>query len=99
MKIDLVKRDDVAELLMDGRLDTNTTPDVEVVFEDVASRFDKITLDLTNLEYISSAGLRAIKKLHVAMKKKDGNLSIKNANKMVMEVFEMTGFAGLLHFE
>lgn len=99
MKIDLVKKENEAVLLLDGRLDTNTSPEVDAVFTDVASRFDKVTLDLAKLEYISSAGLRAIKKLHVAMKKKSGNLSLKNSNKMVMEVFEMTGFAGLLHFE
>ena len=34
----------------------------------------------------------------MAMAKKKGTLELKNVNKMVMEVFEMTGFAGLLKF-
>lgn len=99
MKIDLVKREDGAELILDGRLDTNTSPEVDVVFGNVVERFDKIVLNLEKLEYISSAGLRTIKKLHVNVKKRNGRLTLKNANKMVMEVFEMTGFAGLFCFE
>ena len=54
---------------------------------------------MEKLEYISSAGLRVLKKTHMAMNKKEGTLLLKNVNSMVMEVFEMTGFAGLLHFE
>jgi anti-sigma B factor antagonist len=53
---------------------------------------------MAQLEYISSAGLRVLKLLYMALRKKDGELEIKNANKLVMEVFEMTGFAGLLTF-
>ena len=54
---------------------------------------------MAQLEYISSAGLRALKRLHMEMKKKGGSLVLTNVRKMVMEVFEMTGFAGLLMFE
>ena len=50
-------------------------------------------------EDVSSAGLRIIKLLHMAMRKKNGELVVTNVNRMVMEVFEMTGFAGLLKFE
>jgi anti-anti-sigma factor len=50
------------------------------------------------LDYISSAGLRVIKVIHMGMKKKDGELVLTNVQKMVMEVFEMVGFAGLLKF-
>jgi anti-anti-sigma factor len=53
---------------------------------------------MERLDYVSSAGLRVIKRLHMSMKKKDGELQLKNVDKMVMEVFEMTGFAGLLKF-
>ena len=55
-------------------------------------------LNMNELDYISSAGLRALKILHIKMQKKGGQLSIRNANNYVMEVFEMTGFAGLLNF-
>ena len=62
-------------------------------------RFDRVVLNLQQLDYISSAGLRVIKIIHMGMKKKDGELVLINVQKMVMEVFEMVGFAGLLKFE
>lgn len=53
---------------------------------------------MKELDYISSAGLRLLKRAFMAMRRKDGSLKLKNVNKMVMEVFEVTGFAGLLQF-
>jgi len=98
MTIKLVNRGTEGELLLEGRLDTNTAPEAEEVFEQMIERFDTVILNLQNLEYISSAGLRVLKRLHMGMRKKGGELCLKNTNKMVMEVFEMTGFAGLLRF-
>ncbi len=99
MTIKLVNRGTEGELLLDGRLDTTTSPEAEKIFSEVSERFDRVVLNMATLNYVSSAGLRVIKKLHMAMRKKDGQLVLKNVNKMVMEVFEMTGFAGLLRFE
>lgn len=98
MVIKLVKRENEAELLIEGRLDSNTAPEAEKIFVDVAGQFDKIILNMEKLEYTSSAGLRIIKNLQVTMNKKSGELLMKNVNKMVMEVFEMTGFAGFMKF-
>lgn len=99
MNVNLINKGTEAEIFLDGRLDTNTAPEVDGVFADVIEKFEKVVLNLEKLEYISSAGLRTIKKLHVGMKKKGGNVVLTHTNKMVMEVFEMTGFAGLLRFE
>ena len=44
------------------------------------------------------AGLRALKRVHVTMRRKGGALMVKNVTKPVMEVFEITGFAGMLKF-
>ena len=98
MDIKLVNRDNEAELLLIGRLDSQSAPDTEKIVMDAAGKFDKIVLNLEQLEYTSSAGLRIIRNLQVTMNKKGGELAIKNTNKMVMEVFEMTGFAGFLKF-
>lgn len=99
MEIKLVNRGDEGELLLIGRLDANSAPETEQIFRQMAERFDKVVLNMGQLEYISSAGLRVIKIIHMAMKKKNGSLVIKNVKKMVLEVFEMTGFAGLLNIE
>lgn len=98
MYMKLINHGDSGELIMEGRLDTNTTPEAEEVFNQMIDRFQTLSLNMEKLEYVSSAGLRALKRLHVGMAKKGGSLELKNVNKMVMEVFEMTGFAGLLKF-
>ena len=98
MTIKLINHGDTGILQLEGRLDTNTSPEAEQVFEQMTERFEHVVLDMAQLSYISSAGLRVLKRLHMAMAKKKGTLELKNVNKMVMEVFEMTGFAGLLKF-
>ena len=96
MDIKLVSRGTEGEVLLIGRLDANSAPEAEEIFREIMERFDKVVLNLQYLEYISSAGLRVLKVIHMGMKKKDGELVLINVQKMVMEVFEMVGFAGLL---
>ena len=98
MNIKLISRDKEGELLMEGELDTQTAPEAEKIFEQMTERFDSLILDMGKLAYVSSAGLRAIKNLYLKMRAKKGKLALKNVNKNVMEVFEITGFAGMLTF-
>ena len=98
LNLNLINRGTEGELVMIGRLDSNTSPEAEKVLLGLTERFDDLILNMKDLEYISSAGLRIIKRAYMAMRRKDGNLKLKNVNKMVMEVFEVTGFAGLLQF-
>lgn len=96
MTIKLINRTTEGELLLEGRLDASTSPEAEEIFLQTAERFDKLTLNMEQLQYISSAGLRVLKKTYMAMVKKSGSLELSHVNKMVMEVLEMTGFSGLL---
>ena len=99
MKIKLINKGNEGEVLLIGSLDSTTAKDTEEILKDLTGKFDKLDLNFENLDYISSAGLRVLKLTHVAMKKKGGRLVLKNINSMVMEVLEMTGFAGLLEIE
>ena len=99
MNIKLINRGQEGELVLEGRLDTLTAPEAEEVFNQMAERFEKIVLNMAGMEYVSSAGLRTLKRLHMAMKKKNGSLVLTNVRKMVMEVIEMTGLAGLMNFQ
>lgn len=96
MEMKLMNHGDHGEMLLIGRLDSVTAPEAEEVLMQMTERFDALTLNLENLEYISSAGLRVLKRIHMAMAKKQGKLELTKVRPMVMEVFEMTGFAGLL---
>ena len=99
MDIKLINRGTSGELVLIGRLDANSAPEAEEIFKEMIERFDTIVLNMEQLDYISSAGLRVIKIIHMGMKKKNGELILAKVQKMVMEVFEMVGFAGLLKFE
>lgn len=81
-----------------GRLDTTTAPQLEKEFRAIAPDISQLTLDFSQLEYLSSAGLRVLLSAQKEMSKKDG-LVIKNVNETIMEVFEVTGFSDILTIE
>lgn len=96
LNMKLIKRNTEGELQLIGRLDTNTAADAEAHMVAAAERFDSLVLNLEQLDYVSSAGLRALKRAYLAMRRKGGVLALKNVTKPVMEVLEIAGFAGLL---
>ena len=96
MTIKLLNRGAEGELLLEGRLDAVTSPEAEEILLQMTERFEKLILNMEGLQYISSAGLRVLKKVYMASVKRNGELELHHVNKMVMEVLEMTGFAGLL---
>ena len=98
LNLDLINRGTEGELVLSGRLDSVTSEEAGKVLDDLTERFDNLILNMKDLDYISSAGLRLIKRAYMALRRKGGSLKLKNVNKMVMEVFEVTGFAGLLQF-
>lgn len=96
MTIKLINRGTEGELLLSGRLDAVTSEEAEEIFLQMTERFDKLILNMQELQYISSAGLRVLLKTYMATVKKNGVLELHHVDKMVMEVLEMTGFSGLL---
>lgn len=97
MTIKLTKRSEKNALLhLEGRLDTSSAPSAQDVFLKVASEYAEIELDFTNLDYISSAGLRCILMLQKQVNRTGGTLSLSNVSSAVGEVFEITGFSSIL---
>ena len=101
MKLDvkLVNRGTEGELILSGRLDSTNADDVTKVFEQVADRFETVNLNLRDLKFISSAGLRSLKILYMKMRNKDGSLVVTNLAPYVAEVLEMTGFSEMLDIQ
>lgn len=99
MEIKKVKDGSKIDIRLIGRLDTNTAPELDNNVKDDLNVVDEITIDLKDLDYISSAGLRTILVIHKAMSAKGGKLVIKNVKDEVMEVFDMTGFSSFLSIE
>ena len=98
LDLNLVKRGRECELKMVGRLDATTAPGAQEAMLQLSEQYDSIILNFKELAYVSSAGLRALKAIRVAMRKKNGNLALTGVSKEIMEIFEVTGFAGLLKY-
>ncbi len=96
LKMKLIKHGDSADVLLDGRLDAQSAPEVEQRLLEIAERFQSVDLDLAKMDYISSAGLRAFRNFNIAMRRSGKDYKIKNVQKTIMEVFEMTGYIRLL---
>ena len=91
MNIEKIKNDTVLELSLEGRLDTVTAPQLESALAGETDTAEK-------LEYVSSAGLRILLKLHKEFASKQGMI-VKNVNEIVREVFDITGFSDILNIE
>lgn len=90
---------EVLTLALEGRLDTNTAPDLEKeIDEDLTVGVKTLLLDFRELEYVSSAGLRVLLSAQKKMNKQ-GNMVVKNVNDMIMDVFQVTGFVDILTIE
>ena len=87
-----------ATLIVSGRLDTQTAPELEAELDAVLSGLKELTFDMTNLEYVSSAGLRVILKAQKVMNAQ-GSMKLTGVNDSIMEVFDITGFLDILTIE
>ena len=85
-------------LIVSGRLDTQTAPELEAKLDSVLTGLKELTFDMTNLEYVSSAGLRVILKAQKAMNAQ-GSMKLTGVNDSIMEVFDITGFLDILTIE
>ena len=89
--------DEKLEVVIAGRLDTSTAPELEKELSNLDG-VKELILDFASLEYVSSAGLRVLLASQKAMNAR-GKMVIKNVNDTIMEVFEITGFADILTIE
>lgn len=99
MDIKLIEEGNPTVFALVGRLDTNTSPQLEEYANELFENGKlNIVVDMTECDFVSSAGLRVI----VAMQKRvvnDGSLVFRGVQSDVMDVFEMTGFSKILTFE
>ena len=86
------------EVAVEGRLDTMTAPELEAALAKSMDQAETLTLDFSNLNYISSAGLRVLLTAHKTMSRK-GGMKVLHVNDIVQEVFDVTGFADILTIE
>ena len=82
-------------IALEGRLDTNTAPQLDVQLKQSINGVSELEFDFSKLDYISSAGLRVLLAAQKIMNKQ-GKMLIRHINDTIMEVFEITGFVDIL---
>ena len=97
MKIDLKKEDKKLTIKLGGKLDTNTSPELDSKMSELEG-MEEVIIDMKELDYISSAGLRVLLSMQKVMNKQ-GKMTIINVCENVMDIFEVTGFSDILDIE
>lgn len=96
MNISINKENGILNIALDGRLDTVTAPELERLINENYEGAGELVVNCEKLMYVSSAGLRVFLAAHKKMK---GAMKLVGVGELVMEVFEMTGFADILVIE
>ena len=85
-------------LVIEGRLDTTSAPQLEAELKQSVNGVEKLIFDFSSLAYLSSAGLRVLLAAQKVMNKQ-GEMVIRNVNETINEIFEVTGFIDILTIE
>lgn len=92
MKIETERVEETLVLRLEGRLDTNTAPQLQEVLAGTLEGVKELQIDMERLEYVTSAGLRVLLATMKKMKAGGGSMTVHHVNDAVMEVFKITGF-------
>ena len=98
LKIDKKANGSDLVVAIGGRLDTNTAPELEDALKDELDGVTSLTIDMAELEYISSAGLRVLLSTQKIMNGQ-GEMKVTGAGPAIMDIFEVTGFSDILTIE
>lgn len=99
MEIVKERQGDSLTLRLSGRLDTVTSPELQEAVTKELDGVKHLAVDMAELEYITSAGLRVLLNAAKKMDAAKGSMVVKNANEDIREVFKITGFDDILVME
>ncbi|MBR2254928.1 MAG: STAS domain-containing protein [Candidatus Methanomethylophilaceae archaeon] len=98
MQIDVVRENGTVTIIPRGNIDYVTAPELDEVVEREAPGADSLVFDMSEVSYISSAGLRSVLNADELMEDKDG-IKLVKVNKDVRSVLDMTSFSNFLTIE
>jgi anti-sigma B factor antagonist len=96
MEISTRTRNDIHIVAIAGSLDSTTSPEAQKALDAVLAGARKVALDFSELDYISSAGLRVLLGAAKKLRASGGTLRMFGLNPSVREVFEISGFSAIL---
>ena len=97
-----IKKEKVGEVLtvhIIGDLNVKTSPELEEELTKSISDVKKMILDFSNVEYISSAGLRVLIAMEKSMRHQGGSMTIRHVNPAIKEIIRLAGFLQVMHVE
>ena len=98
MTVDKQLNGDTLKMTISGRIDSVTSVELQAIVDESLKDVAHLTIDLANVEYVSSAGLRVILAAHKIMSRQ-GTMNLVRVPEFVREVFEITGFDSVLNIE
>ncbi len=93
-----VQKGDWLTVKVGGHLDTNSAPELQQKLDELMPQTDRLILDMDQLVYISSAGLRVLLRVQKSMADK-GEFKLTHVHEEIMDVLEVTGFTDFLTIE
>jgi anti-anti-sigma factor len=96
MEITNLKENGVLLIIPEGRIDMTTASDFQTKAMELSAGEQKVALDFSKVNYISSAGLRSVLVLAKEMNKKKGDLQIYSMNDSIRDIFDMAGFSSII---
>ena len=98
LNIKKIRNGTALTVLLEGRLDTYSSPRLDAELRGALDGVSSLVLDLAGLEYISSAGLRVLLYAHKVMKRQ-GKMTVIHVNDVIYGILEVSGFIGILSIE
>ena len=96
MEVTVKKQDELVIIELEGRLDSNTAGSLEKeLIPLISTDTRKLLIDFSDLNYISSAGLRTLLLGAKKMQAAGGKLALCNMQEFIKEVFELAGFTAI----
>ena len=97
MEITMRDEGDTKIVMLNGKLDTNTTPAAEGEINTLLDAgVNKLLINFEQLSYISSSGLRLLLATAKRLKSSGGDIKVCSLNEMATEVFELSGFSSII---
>ena len=98
MTVNTISDGEKLTIEISGRLDTNTSPKLEAELKQSISSVKELVFDFSEVEYISSAGLRVLLAAQKVMNRQ-GSMKLTGVRPEINEIFEITGFSDILTIE
>ena len=99
MEITITQDGNKATLVLDGKLSVATSPDLDTTINGLPESTSNFVIDLSKLDYISSAGLRVLVSTEKLAARRGGSMTLLHPNEEGSEVFEMTGLSEVFTIE